>query len=68
MRGFLAALRMTSGKQTTAKSRSPSGMTNKKSNGNNKGEERFYIPTHRDETAMNGAPDLFGLVGEITAR
>jgi hypothetical protein len=26
------------------------------------GWERFYIPTHRDETAMNGAPDLLWLV------
>ena len=24
----------------------------------------FYIPTHRGETAMDEAPELFGLVGE----
>jgi hypothetical protein len=30
----------------------------------------FYIPTHRDEAAMNGAPDLLWLVErkEATAR
>jgi len=39
-------------------------MTNKKSNGNNNDKGVVYIPTHRDETAMNGAPDLFWLVGE----
>jgi hypothetical protein len=24
--------------------------------------KRFYIPTHRGEAAMDGAPDLLGLV------
>ncbi len=28
------------------------------------GWEEFYIPTHRDETAMNGAPDRLWLVGD----
>jgi hypothetical protein len=39
------------------------GKSNGKSNGNCKrwlGEG--YIPTHRDETAMDGAPDLFVMV------
>jgi hypothetical protein len=41
-------------------------MTNKKDNSNCKktGLVNSYIPTHRDETAMDGAPDRFLLVGK----
>ena len=30
------------------------------------GWDAFYIPTHRDETAMKGAPVRFGLVEKRT--
>jgi hypothetical protein len=57
---------MTTLEQTTATiTADPYGMTNKKSQWQNQkqrrrqGWERFHIPTHRDEAAMNGAPDLF---------
>jgi hypothetical protein len=35
-----------------------------KSNDNGKKRGKIYIPTHRDKTAMNGAPDLLWLVEE----
>jgi hypothetical protein len=39
-------------------------MTNKKDKDNCKSAGEDYIPTYRDETTMNGAPDRLWLVEE----
>jgi transposase InsO family protein len=43
------------------------GMTDEKSNDNGNNGKRFTFPTHRHETAMNGAPDLCGWLRKTKA-
>jgi hypothetical protein len=61
---LFAALRMTTIKQNN----STTAWGDKQKGNDNDGWGDLYIPTHRDETAMDGAPGLLWLLAEITAR